>query len=790
MGSQDVGHGHEPELVPLQSEKENKSTRTKLSQLRGRTLLLRYLHGSDWLLLSVGTIFALLHGICFPLVTLILGHMTDILLSQAEQRCNETNSTTEFLSQYDEGIDDYEELSIENLLQNSSAGLLYPQQLLDIFKSETTSVSQEEFEDLLSLLSALIGLFVFIAAFVQPFCWDLCSSRRVNRLRIDLFHKILRQEMSWYDTHKDKEIVTAICRHVDVFRHGTGSKLGMLLQYTVTCSSGFIVAIYANWRLTLFIFPLFFLCLVVPHLLYMVYLDFTTKGYAEAGQVAEEVFSNLHAHDDADGHGVELNCYREALQVGQKGTLKKYYTVCSSILAAYLVASAVMAVALWQNWKLIEMGCLAPGAVATVFFSVIVVMLSTNKVLCFGAALMSAKRSAFFLRDIIDNVSPAKKITSHDNNGKITGKLEFKDVSFNYPTGYKNQVLFDNTPSAPPNGIAVISFDPKLFNNLSVLDNIQLGVKDVQFNQVVQAAIDVGVHGYIPGLEMGYDTPFRENFTEDLKQRIALARVILQNPRILIIDDITPQHAVDIQSKRRLIETFHKVMDSRTTIVLSQRLPIVQHANKIYILEVNQENGKDDKQRKMSEFVFEPESVKQNALPNTGYSTVCLNSPDWPWLTFGLISHIVTGLGLPAFARLFGDIFVPREELPRTSQIWGYMVLVIATIVGVSFWLQVAATRICEVIGAATSMVAAMVAAFLHGWKMELVLLLVFPAIALAAHMKSKTLTQQQLRQHKLMKAANNVMAECVEKIQTLRVLGGEKKFETLYAKKLIVPYQ
>jgi ABC-type multidrug transport system fused ATPase/permease subunit len=47
--------------------------------------------------------------------------------------------------------------------------------------------------------------------------------------------------------------------------------------------------------------------------------------------------------------------------------------------------------------------------------------------------------------------------------------------------------------------LAVISFDPKLYNCLSVLDNIQLG-QNVQFNQMVQAAANVGVHGYIPGL--------------------------------------------------------------------------------------------------------------------------------------------------------------------------------------------------------------------------------------------------------------------------------------------------
>jgi hypothetical protein len=58
--------------------------------------------------------------------------------------------------------------------------------------------------------------------------------------------------------------------------------------------------------------------------------------------------------------------YKEAVEHSQKATLKGYYSIISCMLAVHLAAAAAMAVALWQNWKLIEMGCLAPGAVATV----------------------------------------------------------------------------------------------------------------------------------------------------------------------------------------------------------------------------------------------------------------------------------------------------------------------------------------------------------------------------------------------------------------------------------------
>ncbi|KAJ4430902.1 hypothetical protein ANN_19494 [Periplaneta americana] len=512
---------------------------------------MRYMKGGDWLLLSAGIFFASVHGVCFPLITMILGHMTDILLSQAAQVC-------------------------------------------DIIWFHINPFPAQS----------------------RPFCWELCSSRQLHRLRQDLFSQLLLQKMVWFDSHKDKDIATQLCSRVDQVHHGIGAKMGMLLQYSATCLSGFIVAFFSNWRLTLFILPLFFVCLVVPHLLDKVYLELTSKEYSESGHIAEEIISNFKPGEDTDGSQVELNC--------QKSTLKKYYSISSAFLAAYLVANALLATALWHDWKLIEMGCHAPGAVVTVIGG----MLSINKILPFAAATISARNSAKVLKTIVDH-TPTRGGREFEEKSQVTRNIKFKDVSLSYPTGPKNQmlhclnfeikagqsvafvdvsgraptslmdllfgfyeptsgqVLFDGSPGCPRSAIGVICFNPKLYSCLSVLDNIQLGKNDVEFNQIAQVAIDVGVHGYIPSLPLGYDTPVGEQFSTDLKQRIALARLAIHDPNIVVIDDITSHHAIDIEGNRTLIDAFRKVMEGRTTIVLSQRHSIIQHANTIHVLEVN-----------------------------------------------------------------------------------------------------------------------------------------------------------------------------------------------------------
>jgi ATP-binding cassette subfamily B protein len=87
-------------------------------------------------------------------------------------------------------------------------------------------------------------------------------------------------------------------------------------------------------------------------------------------------------------------------------------------------------------------------------------------------------------------------------------------------------------------------------------------------------------------LPQGYDTLVGEQFSTDLKQRIAFARAAMRDPKILIIDDITSYQAMDIHDNRILTDTLRKVMAGRTTIILSQRLPIIQHANIIHVLQV------------------------------------------------------------------------------------------------------------------------------------------------------------------------------------------------------------
>ncbi len=119
----------------------------------------------------------------------------------------------------------------------------------------------------------------------------------------------------------------------------------------------------------------------------------------------------------------------------------------------------------------------------------------------------------------------------------------------------------------------------------SIRENIAYGSPGVSDMEIERAAADVRIHDFITSLPMAYGTPVGEKgvrLSGGQRQRIALARVLLRNPRVLILDE--PTSSVDAETERRMQEAFERVRLKRTTFVIAHRLWTVQHADRIVVL--------------------------------------------------------------------------------------------------------------------------------------------------------------------------------------------------------------
>ena len=129
-----------------------------------------------------------------------------------------------------------------------------------------------------------------------------------------------------------------------------------------------------------------------------------------------------------------------------------------------------------------------------------------------------------------------------------------------------------------------VNQDPILFND-TIFNNIAFGVENATMEQVVEAAKIANAHDFIMEKEQGYDTNIGDRgckLSGGQRQRISIARAVLKNPPILILDEATA--ALDTESERIVQEALDRLMASRTTIAIAHRLSTIKAADEIIVL--------------------------------------------------------------------------------------------------------------------------------------------------------------------------------------------------------------
>ena len=149
--------------------------------------------------------------------------------------------------------------------------------------------------------------------------------------------------------------------------------------------------------------------------------------------------------------------------------------------------------------------------------------------------------------------------------------------------------------------MGIVTQETFLFND-TVRANIAYGLESIEDNIIKDAAIAANAHDFIEKLPDGYDTVIGErgiSLSGGQRQRIAIARAIVKNPPILILDEATS--SLDTESEKNVQEAIEKLMCDRTVIVIAHRLSTVHNADKILVLDNGKiidkgknENGKNE----------------------------------------------------------------------------------------------------------------------------------------------------------------------------------------------------
>jgi subfamily B ATP-binding cassette protein MsbA len=171
------------------------------------------------------------------------------------------------------------------------------------------------------------------------------------------------------------------------------------------------------------------------------------------------------------------------------------------------------------------------------------------------------------------------------------GKSTLVDLMPRFYDTIKGSILIDNNNIKDINTnslrslMGIVTQETFLFND-TVKANISYGIESIEYSIIKDAAIAANAHDFIEKLPNGYDTIIGERgvaLSGGQRQRIAIARALVKNPPILILDEATS--SLDTESEKKVQQAIEKLMRNRTVIVIAHRLSTVHNADKIIVLD-------------------------------------------------------------------------------------------------------------------------------------------------------------------------------------------------------------
>ena len=196
------------------------------------------------------------------------------------------------------------------------------------------------------------------------------------------------------------------------------------------------------------------------------------------------------------------------------------------------------------------------------------------------------------LNDINLKIEKGKTVALVGSSG--AGKSTLVDLIPRFHDAVKGELLIDGiniknySLKTLRNQMGIVTQEPILFND-TIANNISLGMDEATEEQIINAAKIANAHHFILQKENGYNTSIGERgnkLSGGEKQRVTIARAVLKNPPILILDEATS--SLDTESEKLVQDAINNLMNNRTSIVIAHRLSTIRHADEIIVLQ----NGK------------------------------------------------------------------------------------------------------------------------------------------------------------------------------------------------------
>ncbi|XP_042808516.1 bile salt export pump isoform X3 [Panthera leo] len=490
------------------------------------------------------------------------------------------------------------------------------------------------------LLFVVLGCISICTQFLQGYAFAKSGELLTKRLRKFGFRAILGQDIGWFDDLRNSPgaLTTRLATDASQVQGATGSQIGMMVNSFTNITVAMIIAFIFSWKLSLVIvcfFPFLALSGAIQIRMLTGFATQDKQALEIAGQVTNEALNNIRT---VAGIGKERQ-FIKAFEIELEKPFKTAFRKANVYGFCYGFSQCIVFVANSASYRYGAYLILNEGLhfsyVFRVISSVILSATAFGKASAYTPSYAKAKISAARFFQLLDRQPPINVYSSAGEKwDNFQGQIDFVDCKFTYPSRPNVQVLNGLSVSVRPgqtlafvgssgcgkstsiqllerfydpdegkvmidghdskkvnvqflrSNIGIVSQEPVLFA-CSIMDNIKYGdnTREIPMEKVIEAAKQAQLHDFVMSLPEKYETnvgPQGSQLSRGEKQRIAIARAIVRDPKILLLDEATS--ALDTESEKTVQVALDKAREGRTCIVIAHRLSTIQNSDIIAVM--------------------------------------------------------------------------------------------------------------------------------------------------------------------------------------------------------------
>lgn len=521
------------------------------------------------------------------------------------------------------------------------------------------------FDIIMKLALMLLGIYLlsFIANYIQQYIMASVSQTLVLSIRKEISEKLTKVPLRYYDTHKKGEILSRISNDLEKVADTLQSGLMEFITAALSIIGAVVFMILINWILALVAIFIIIMGITAASMFEKKSFNYFTNRQESLGRFNGQIEEYFTGQIEVKAFNMEEDIIKaveisnEQLYLDEKKAQFITYAINPLIRLmnqlGYVVIATMGAIFAIQ-------GRVSIGMIQAFFQYVDQASEPLTELAYIFNSMQAAVASAERVFEILDEVEEERDAVSNKTISNLEGNIEFKNIRFGYekeiiisdvslkvtagqkvaivgPTGAGKTTLINllirfydlKSGKIEIDGIDITSLkrsdlralfgmvlqDSWLFDG-SIKDNISYGKEGADISEIQEAARLAKIDDFIRALPNGYDTVLSDensSISQGQKQLLCIARVILAEPRILILDEATS--SVDTRTELEIQNAMDNLMKGRTSFIIAHRLSTIKNADKIMVMD----NGT------IVEYGTHKELLSKNGLYNKIYNSQFYN---------------------------------------------------------------------------------------------------------------------------------------------------------------------